>query len=198
MVKDVLWEQHYEPIAKFVRRQTRFHPAADDIVQNVFVKAFSKMHGLQDKAKIRAWLHQIARNEIADYFRKVKKTEELPETVPVEDVYDEGDAPIRDAVEGLQNVMKFLPDKYREALELAELRGLSQKDLSERLGISYSGAKSRVQRGREMVKEMMTGCCSIEADRYGNIVDYRVEKYGPPRKPGKRSHPNRSGDSVPS
>ncbi|WP_214626422.1 sigma factor-like helix-turn-helix DNA-binding protein [Paenibacillus agaridevorans] len=74
----------------------------------------------------------------------------------------------------MMNILTRMPDKYREALELSELQGMSQKQLSEHLNISYSGAKSRVQRGRELVKEMMTSCCTIEADHYGNIVEYDV------------------------
>ncbi|WP_106406126.1 sigma factor-like helix-turn-helix DNA-binding protein [Paenibacillus solani] len=64
----------------------------------------------------------------------------------------------------MMSILTRMPDKYREALELSELQGMSQKQLSEHLNISYSGAKSRVERGRELVKEMMTSCCAIEAD----------------------------------
>jgi len=72
--------------------------------------------------------------------------------------------------------MQRLPQKYLEALELYEFQGLSQKELSEKLGISYSGAKSRVQRGRKKLKYLLEGCCHIESDRYGNIVDFRILK----------------------
>ncbi|RDZ06409.1 hypothetical protein C3744_28710 [Priestia megaterium] len=66
--------------------------------------------------------------------------------------------------------------KYLEALELYEFQRLSQKELSEKLGISYSGAKSRVQRGRKKLKHLLEGCCHIESDRYGNIVDFCIMK----------------------
>lgn len=79
-----------------------------------------------------------------------------------------------EAAADLKKILASLPEKYREAIELAELRNMSQKQLSKHLGISYTGAKSRVQRGREMIKSMMTSCCAIESDRYGNIIDYRV------------------------
>ncbi|MFK7694499.1 RNA polymerase sigma factor SigZ [Paenibacillus sp. HJGM_3] len=173
MTFEELWEQHHDPIRNFVQDKTRYHPDAEDIVQNVFVKAYRRIDDLRDEQKMRAWLFQIARNSIIDHFRKVKRTEELQDQHSIEDRYEESD-PDKEAVFGLQNVIRQMPDKYREALELSELKGLSQKKLSEQMGLSYSGAKSRVQRGREMLKEMMTSCCAIEADRYGNIVDYRV------------------------
>ena len=173
MTFEQLWEQYHDHIRNFVRNKTRSHPDTEDIVQNVFVKAHRRMGDVRDDRKIRSWLFQIARNSIIDHFRKEKRTEELQDQHPIEDRYEEQDS-AKEAVVGLKNVIRQMPDKYREALELSELKGLSQKELSEQLGISYSGAKSRVQRGREMLKEMMTSCCAIEADRYGNIMDYRV------------------------
>ena len=65
-----------------------------------------------------------------------------------------------------------LPDPYREALILSEYQGLSQKDVADRLGISLSGAKSRVQRARRQLREMFLACCHFEMDRRGRILDY--------------------------
>lgn len=64
-----------------------------------------------------------------------------------------------------------LPEPYREAVVLTELEGLTQKELAGRLGISLSGAKSRVQRGRQQLKEMLFDCCRFEFDRRGGVVD---------------------------
>ena len=72
---------------------------------------------------------------------------------------------------GLMNMIKQLPPKYSEALLLTDYEGLTQKELSEKLGISLSGAKSRVQRARKLLKEMYMKCCHIEFDRNGTIVD---------------------------
>lgn len=64
-----------------------------------------------------------------------------------------------------------LPEPYREAIVLTELEGLTQKTLAQRLGISVSGAKSRVQRGREQLKQMLHECCSFEFDRRGKVIE---------------------------
>jgi len=69
-------------------------------------------------------------------------------------------------------MIKTLPDKYRDALEMSEINGVSHKEIAEELNISYSGAKSRVQRGREKLKEVLLHCCEIKADKYGNIIEY--------------------------
>jgi RNA polymerase sigma-70 factor (ECF subfamily) len=66
-----------------------------------------------------------------------------------------------------------LPETYREALRLTEYEGLSQKELSERVGISFSGAKSRVQRARAKIKQQLLDCCHFELDHAGRIIDYQ-------------------------
>jgi RNA polymerase sigma-70 factor (ECF subfamily) len=68
-----------------------------------------------------------------------------------------------------------LPEKYKQAITLSEIEGISQKDLAKNLNISYSGAKSRVQRGREMLKSLLQECCKISTDTYGNITKYKIK-----------------------
>ncbi|WP_339320106.1 RNA polymerase sigma factor SigZ [Paenibacillus sp. FSL R10-2734] len=179
-----LWDEYHEHVRNFVLHKTNHHTDTEDIVQMTFMKAYEGMARLQDEEKRRAWIFQIARNSIVDHFRKEKKTEALLDNVNIVE-----EEPVADcnseASEGMMSILTRMPDKYREALELSELQGMSQKQLSEHLNISYSGAKSRVQRGRELMKEMMTSCCAIEADHYGNIVGYSVIHDEP--KPKKKS-----------
>ena len=70
-------------------------------------------------------------------------------------------------------MVESLPADYREALILTEYEGLTQRALAERLGLSFSGAKSRVQRAREKLKAMLLDCCHFEFDRFGKIIDYQ-------------------------
>ncbi len=79
----------------------------------------------------------------------------------------------------LKPMIDDLPDKYREALWLTEFEGLTQVELAERLGISVSGAKSRVQRGRSLLRHDLLDCCQFEFDRRGGIIGYttRIELF---------------------
>lgn len=173
-----IWKEFYEPLKGFVARRVNNHAAVDDIVQNVFIKISEHISEIKDSQKIHAWIYQITRNTIIDYYRRQKPTEELPTDLPFIDEDDEQDLS-KELSSCIRPLIEQLPDKYREAIALTELNGISQKQLSEQLGISISGAKSRVQRGREKLKELLTACCHIEADRYGNIVDYhKVENAG--------------------
>ena len=72
----------------------------------------------------------------------------------------------------LRGLVEQLPDPYREALLLTEFQGLSQVELAGRLGLSVSAAKSRVQRARGKLRDMLLACCHIELDRRGRVIDY--------------------------
>ncbi|MDQ0058767.1 RNA polymerase sigma factor SigZ [Paenibacillus harenae] len=177
MKLETLWEGYYAHVRNYVRQKISNRADTEDIVQNIFIKAHEGLVYLKDDDKARAWLFQIARNCIVDYYRKMKKTEELPEQQEAEEESNSDYS--TEAAADLVTILPFLPEKYREAIELTDLKGMSQKQLSELLGISYSGVKSRVQRGRELIREMMTSCCEIVSDPYGNIVEYRVVRDEP-------------------
>jgi RNA polymerase sigma-70 factor, ECF subfamily len=137
----------------------------------VFIKIANHFSEIKDSQKIRIWIYRITRNAIIDHYRRQRPTDELQMDLQIRDEYDEQDLSKDSSC--IKPMIEQLPDKYREVIELAELNELSQKQLSERLGLSLSGAKSRVQRGRQKLKELLVSCCHIETDRYGNIVDYQ-------------------------
>ena len=69
-------------------------------------------------------------------------------------------------------MIESLPEHYRQALMLSEIKGMTQKEVAVREGLSLSGAKARVQRGRAMLKKTLLACCDFEFDRKGNVIDY--------------------------
>jgi RNA polymerase sigma-70 factor, ECF subfamily len=180
-----LWSEYTEPVRRFVMKKTNHHHDVEDIVQNVFLKIHSGISDLKDEQRMHSWIFQIARNSIVDHYRKKKQAEELPDDFQTTDEYQEPDY-AKEVIACFKSVLPRLPEKYREALELSELKGMPQKQLSGQLGISYSGTKSRVQRGREMLKELLTGCCHIESDQFGNIIDFRIVHDEPPMLRKKR------------
>jgi RNA polymerase sigma-70 factor (ECF subfamily) len=64
-----------------------------------------------------------------------------------------------------------LPDEYREIIIDSDLKGIKQKDLAGKYSLAYPSVRSRVQRGRSRLKEMLLTCCSITADSRGNIIE---------------------------
>jgi RNA polymerase sigma-70 factor, ECF subfamily len=170
-----LWNEFHQPLKRFILQRTNDPSKVDDIVQEVFIKINNHLIELKDEQKIHSWIYQIARNTIIDFYRKDKGTERLSDNIQL--CKEKSDVNFsKEAAACIQSTMQRLPQKYLEALQLYEFQKVSQKELSERLGISYSGAKSRVQRGRKKLKQLLQGCCHIESDQYGNIVDFRVLK----------------------
>jgi RNA polymerase sigma-70 factor (ECF subfamily) len=80
---------------------------------------------------------------------------------------------IAELIPCIKEMLDSLPNDYRQALILTEYQGLTQKELGEKLGISLSGAKSRVQRAREKLKTMLLNCCHFQFDRLGRVIDYQ-------------------------
>jgi len=160
-----IWNQTQDKLKSFVFRYTKDKSIADDIVQDVFLKVHSRLNQLKEPEKLVGWIFQITRNTIADYFRSKEKAIEIDDMDFEEETNSLNDC----VINCLHDIMATLPEKYRYALELAELKNLSQIELARELKISYSGAKSRVQRGRQMLKEKME-TYHIKFDAYGNVI----------------------------
>ena len=169
------WLEMGDHLKAFVVKKIRDEDAAKDLVQEVFIKVHSKLHTLDDPQKINAWIFQITRNSINDYFRARKKNSFSP-------MPDEMIAPVFSENETNQlskcmlPMINLLPDKYKEALTLSEIEGVSQKELARQLDLSYSGTKSRVQRGRTKLKELFLECCVVSTDKYGNVIEFKKKK----------------------
>lgn len=164
-----IWNAFAAKLKQFIVARVHDVTVSEDILQEVFLKVQQRLGQLEDAGKLQGWIYQITRNAIADYFRAQKPTAELAESIPALEETPEGiPAELACAFRGMVDA---LPEPYREAVVLADLEGLSQKELAERLSISYSGAKSRVQRGREKLKEALLECCRFQFDRRGNIIE---------------------------
>nr|BBH87636.1 hypothetical protein KTC_23870 [Thermosporothrix sp. COM3] len=161
------WTQWYEPLKRFTASKVQDPTAVDDILQDTFLKAYSHSASLRDPQKLRSWLYQITANTIADYYRKQQPLIEIEDITALEIEEPEHTSDLlQKAAADARNMLPLLPSLYREALELTDLRGMSQKELGEKLGISFSTARSRVQRARQMLKDLMRGCCLIVTDQY--------------------------------
>jgi len=172
VASEQLWEQFSAPLQQFIRRRVRDPHSAEDILQDVFLKIHTRIDTLHQQDRVASWIYQITRNAIADYYRAQRPSTDLPETLAVPDDFVNDDV-VQELLPCVAAMVDDLPDTYREALHLTEYQGLSQKQLSERLGISFSGAKSRVQRARAKIKEQLLACCHFQFDYAGHIIDYQ-------------------------
>jgi RNA polymerase sigma-70 factor (ECF subfamily) len=164
-------------LRRFIRRRVSDEHVADDLLQETFLRIHRGLGDLKDADRLAAWVYQIARNVIRDHYR----TTGLETTGMPDELADEQDAfdGIRQcACRWMDEVIGELPKTYREAVRLAEIEGLSQREVADRLGLSLAAAKSRVQRGRTQLKDVLTDCCEFHVDRRGNVmeIDPRPER----------------------
>jgi RNA polymerase sigma-70 factor, ECF subfamily len=167
---EVIWSDFRDRLRSFVLSKISDKAAAEDIVQEVFIKIHLKMNTLQDDQKLKPWLYQITRNLIADHYRNLKK-ENRYTAAEQEAEEDPADKKLmEEATQDMITMMDDLPAEYCEALCLTELKGLSQKEYAIKAGIPYSSAKSRVQRSRRLLKDMLMQCCHFQFDTYGTVL----------------------------
>lgn len=168
---DLLWQDYSNQLLGFIQRRVNDSAVAEDILQDVFLKMFERLDSLRDADKLQSWMYQIARHAIVDYYRSKKPADVVLEELPDGSGDDEGDA--REEMIGwLRPLIGMLPDTYHEAVWFSEVDGLTHQVVAERLGISLTATKSRVRRGKQMMKEMLTDCCRFEFDQRGRVVDY--------------------------
>jgi RNA polymerase sigma-70 factor (ECF subfamily) len=169
-----VWEAFHIPLHQFIRRRVSDESAAEDLLQEVFLKIHQHIGGVKDARQLESWLYTLTRNSIVDYYRSQRPTLPLdaardlalPEHLPDDDIVSE-------LLPCVRSMVFSLPAQDRQALVLTEYQGLTQKEFGERLGLSFSGAKSRVQRARERLKQQLLDCCHFELDRRGHILDYQ-------------------------
>lgn len=155
----------------FIRRRVRDDATADDLAQDTLLKVYRSRATLRDAQRLEAWLYRIARTTVIDHYRRDRASEALPDGI-AEESPDEIQT-LREAVLiSTRRFLEELPQAYREPVRLAELEGLPLAKIALRMGMSLTAVKSRVQRGRAMLKKKLQDCCRFEFDRQGKIIGW--------------------------
>lgn len=166
----------------FVQARVRNRDIAEDLVQDILVKATRHVSGVRSPEALPGWLFQIARRRVADHFRGSRATEEFREEHHGEAVAARGKTEREeDVLRGelaayIRSVVADLPPLHREALTAVDFEGVSQVEYARRAGISVTAAKSRVQRARGKVRATIEACCRWETDHYGTVLDVQPRK----------------------
>ena len=155
----------------FLRRRVRDDATADDLTQETMLKVFRSREALRDDQRFEAWLYRIARTTLIDFYRPQRPREELPANLAAETT-EPADEVTAAMTRSLKFFLEELPAAYREPVRLAEFEGLPLARIALRLGLSLTAVKSRVRRGRAMLKKKLQDCCRLEFDRMGKIIGY--------------------------
>ncbi len=163
------WQTFSVRLDRFIRRRVGDDATAQDIRQDVLLRLQKRLAGNGGIGDIEAWLFRSARNAVIDHYRTRKPLVELPDDLSADEPETGGELEALRAA--FRRMVDELPEPYREAVVLADLEGLEQRAVAERLGLSLSGAKSRIQRGRRQLKQSLIACCSFDYDRRGRVID---------------------------
>jgi RNA polymerase sigma-70 factor, ECF subfamily len=152
----------------------------DDVLQDVYMRVQQALPGLRDRERFVPWLYQVARSAVQENLRQ-RARHPLAQGDHEEPEQRESDHSVASET-GLAAfaaaAIARLPSPYREALTLTELQGMTQQAAAKMLGISPSGMKSRVQRGREKLRDIIEACCKIALDVRGGVIDCEPRQAG--------------------
>ena len=149
MTLEVLVSSYASAVLAVCLANTRNFHDAEDVMQDVFLKAVSNLGSLRDQTKVRAWLLQIARRTCIDHRRRRVLTATMPDDVP---------APTRSTgedVERLHAAIARLPENYRETIALYYLDGRNCASVAEALDITESAVRQRLVRARLMLHDLL-------------------------------------------
>lgn len=155
----------------FIGRRVRDAATADDLTQEALLKIYRSREALRDGQRLEAWLYRVARTTVIDHYRRRKPSEELPAALTAERA-DEVTELRAAVITSMKRFLEELPEPYREPVRLAELEGLPLAKVALRMGLSLTAVKSRVRRGRSMVKKKLQDCCRFEFDRGGRVIGW--------------------------
>ncbi|NIP30929.1 MAG: sigma-70 family RNA polymerase sigma factor [Candidatus Dadabacteria bacterium] len=168
-----LVNRHGERIYRTAYRITGDHEASEDILQNVFVILFEKLHKFRNESKFTTWLFRVTSNASYMYLRSANRIngkelhlEDLSrfdESGNLADIHlkDASEIPDKnalrkEAIELMDKAINELPAKYRKIFHLRDIEGLSNQEVSEITGLSLPAVKSRILRARNFLKEKLS------------------------------------------
>lgn len=163
------WTAHAPELRGWLRQRTRNTALADDLLQDLFLKALRQGERFCELNNARAWLFEVARNLLADHLRVAHHMVDLPDDL----VAHTDDIDTVDVLTGcLPRVLSELSAQDREAITLCDLQGMTQADFARAKGLSLSAAKSRVQRARVRLRAQMSLACQVTLDDTGRVADF--------------------------
>lgn len=172
------WKNYGDEIRSYVRKHVRDEELAKDLSQEVFLKIYTFCQRYDfdcDKAgvkNLRSWLFQTAHNLIVDHLRHDKFRAEWQAV----DVPENTESNTYQKVTTyLPPIIGCLPEAYAKPLLLADIEGFNQQEVANKLGLSLSATKSRIQRARLMLRDLLSECAYLETNAQGHLIAFEIK-----------------------
>jgi RNA polymerase sigma-70 factor (ECF subfamily) len=173
-----MWREMLAQLRAFVRRRIADPDRADDLVGEILLRIQQNLQSVDDQERLTHWVFRVARNAVIDEYRRAGRGREQlmprPADWPVEEpAPGEDPSGVLEELAGcLRPLLDGLPAEQRRAVELIDLDGVPQSQAAQGEGVSLSGMKSRVQRGRRRLAALLGQCCALTLDARGLPMDY--------------------------
>jgi RNA polymerase sigma-70 factor, ECF subfamily len=153
--------EYKKTLARFIQSRVNDPLDSEELLSEVMMKIYEHCEKLDQIKNMESWLIVVARNTVHDYFRKRHKVGDLKEKALPDISNDEEDF-MNDLIGCVPVLIKKLPQKYAGPLLDHEYEGFKIKSLTKKYSLSESGVKSRIQRGRKMLRELFIEYCGKE------------------------------------
>ncbi len=165
-----LWLEYKNGLKYYILKKVKNEEMANDLSHEVLMKVYNSCCSNIKIKNVRSWMFQIAHNTTIDYLKKQNKfTYNVPEN------YDDDDYNVfQEANEIIKPLMQLLPDKYAIPLHLSDIEEFKQKEVAQKLNLSLTATKSRIQRARNLLKEKIIECGNLEKDEKGNLISLEI------------------------
>lgn len=163
------WHAHERELRGWLLHHGRDAALAEDLLQEVFLKAMRQGSRFCEIANARAWLFEVTRNALSDHFRRERSSLPLPDDLQAN---SEEIAVVDSLATCLPRVLNELAPQDREALMCCDLHGMSQAEFARQQGISLAAAKSRVQRARRRLRAHLANACQVSFDEHGLVSGF--------------------------
>jgi RNA polymerase sigma-70 factor (ECF subfamily) len=161
------WQSHEAELLGFLRHQVGDPHRADDLLQEVFVKAMRQGQGFCDLLQPRAWLFQVARNALIDEARRQRPTVALDEDLPAS-LSDEP-SPVDELAGCVERNLPRLEAGDHDILRRCDLEGWRVHEYADREGLTLAAAKARLRRARMRLRQLLVERCGVRFDQQGDV-----------------------------
>lgn len=167
-----IWSKHKEPLANFITSKVPHPDIVDDLMQDISLKLWDNIERGTTIRNYEKWIFQVARNTIADYYRKRSKQS------PQNQVTLNAEIPYTNCVCDLSGfvIERYLPKEYSTPLYLSDIEKVPQKKIAETLNLSVTATKSRIQRGRKKLRKLILDCVDLSYNDRGQITEYKLKE----------------------
>jgi len=167
-----IWIKFKNQLHIFIKSKVGDHELAEEINSQTLQKLLDSCCSGKEIINVSSWIYRIAYNTMLDELKKRNKSSNLSAELETE----KANSLYKELAEFIEPLISFLPKKYSVPLIMADIEGIKQEEIAERLGLSVSGAKSRIQRARQLLKEEINTCFHIDQENPNSLDGFQLKK----------------------